>query len=248
MEARNTDLCNLAKNGDRDALNMLLAVNRKLVYRVAYTVRQAALPFCQSLCIDQDDLVQEGLIKLWHAIPEYSESRHTKFSTFCYTVVRNAMYDYLRTEKKHFVLREKYSVLSLEQITKQTHSEPYDQFRFKLPEQAYIEKETLEELQAAWEKITDRDRAYLAYRFGLEETPEHLQKEAAAYFHLSRGRCRKTEKTALEHLREGFPKMKDSTAGLGRGSIPFTPSGAQVQQEEFAAANSSCLTLTPTPA
>ncbi len=207
MEATNTDLCKLVQNGDRDALNTLLAVNRKLVYRVAYTVRQAALPFCQSLCIDQDDLAQEGLIKLWHAIPEYSESRHTKFSTFCYTVVRNAMYDYLRTEKKHFVLREKYSVLSLEQITKQTNSEPYDHFRFKLPEQAYIEKETLEELQAAWDNISERNKTFLLYRFGLNSSTEKSRSMTAKHFHLGLTRCKKMETAALNCIRDNYQNI-----------------------------------------
>ncbi len=101
---------------------------------------------------------------------------------------------------------EKYGVHRLEQMESQNHTEPYDQFRSKTPEQAYLAKETLEELQTAWEKITDRDRAYLGYRFGMEDESVHTPKETVLHFHLPMGRCRKTEETALKHMREEYQK------------------------------------------
>ena len=54
-------------------------------------------------------------------------------------------------------------------------------------------------------EISDRERAYLHYRFGFLDYVLHDQSETAAHFHLSLSRARHTEKGALKNVRRALP-------------------------------------------
>lgn len=56
------------------------------------------------------------------------------------------------------------------------------------PAQIYVAKETHEELHAALDAISNREREYLLYRFGFEDNIEHPLTETAEHFFLSESR------------------------------------------------------------
>lgn len=59
----------------------------------------------------------------------------------------------------------------------------------KNPEQLFIRKETITEVRNALGEISDRERAYLHYRYGFLDCVLHDQSETAAHFHLSLSRA-----------------------------------------------------------
>jgi RNA polymerase primary sigma factor/RNA polymerase sporulation-specific sigma factor len=75
----------------------------------------------------------------------------------------------------------------------------------KNPEQLFIRQETITEVRNALEEISDRERAYLHYRYGFVDDMSHDQTETASYFHLSLSRARHTEKAALNNVRRALP-------------------------------------------
>ena len=75
----------------------------------------------------------------------------------------------------------------------------------KNPEQLFIRIETITEVRNALGEISDRERAYLHYRFGFLDYVLHDQSETAAHFHLSLSRARHTEKAALNNVRRALP-------------------------------------------
>lgn len=68
------------------------------------------------------------------------------------------------------------------------------------PAQIYIAKETHEEIHAALDAISNREREYLLYRFGFEDDIEHPLTETAKHFFLSESRAKSTEKLALDNV------------------------------------------------
>ena len=67
------------------------------------------------------------------------------------------------------------------------------------------EAKTIEEVQTGLRQITARGRVYLLYRYGFPDGDEHPVREAAAHFHLTEKRARKTERAALDDLRSKLP-------------------------------------------
>ena len=66
--------------------------------------------------------------------------------------------------------------------------------------QIYIAKETHEEIHAALDAISNREREYLLYRLGFEDDMEHPLTETAEHFFLSESRAKSTEKLALDNV------------------------------------------------
>ncbi len=82
---RDEELVVLAKNGDNEAMEQLLK-------RYVGTVRARAREFFL-LGGETDDLVQEGMIGLYHAINEYDLSFGKTFKNFAYLCVRRRIID-----------------------------------------------------------------------------------------------------------------------------------------------------------
>lgn len=72
----------------------------------------------------------------------------------------------------------------------------------KLPEQIYIEQETMEELHEAMDALPDRENVYVQYRFGFGDGEDHPLTETAQYFHLTESRAKSVERSALKLLRD----------------------------------------------
>lgn len=82
------DILSLAKEGDNEAVNLIINKYRSAV--------EAAAAKIQNSPLDKDDLIQEGMIGLLAAIKSYDHSKGAKFSTYCFTCISNSIQTALR--------------------------------------------------------------------------------------------------------------------------------------------------------
>jgi len=92
-------LCALAKSGARDAEEVLVKRYHRLVRKLARPYYLAGG--------DNDDLIQEGMIGLMHAVREYDAKRAAGFRTFAEICIRNQLYSAVRA-----AARDKHSPLN----------------------------------------------------------------------------------------------------------------------------------------
>lgn len=82
------EILSLAKEGDNEAVNLIIKKYRSAVEAVAVKYLNTSL--------DKDDLIQEGMIGLLAAIKSYDNSKGAKFSTYCFTCISNSIQTALR--------------------------------------------------------------------------------------------------------------------------------------------------------
>ncbi len=211
----NEQLCALAQKGDTAARDLLLKNNLGFICKTANELYQSMNLSESNLCLDQDDLIQEGSIGLLNAVTRFDASRSLKFLTYAAQAIRNAMIDFVRAEVAQFEAKisEKdgvgFQLIRLEDILNEE-----DQMQrieaiahpFVLsPEDIYIKKEEVWELYQALRELNAREQTYLLYRFGFLDDIEHPLIGTAVHFHLTESRAKRTEKEAMDHLRSQLP-------------------------------------------
>ncbi len=202
----NEKLCSLAREGNK-------AAEEALIENVMPSIRITASNIQKrysGILLETDDLVQEALIGLLRAIKTYDPETRSLFLTYVQTIAENAMLDYVR--KCASVIPASGSILSLDapppgfdSEANVTYADILPDDYNKNPEHLFIRKETITEVRNALSEISDRERAYLHYRFGFLDCMLHDQSETAAHFHLSLSRARHTEKAALNNVRRALP-------------------------------------------
>ncbi|MDY6307158.1 MAG: sigma-70 family RNA polymerase sigma factor [Oribacterium sp.] len=202
----NEQLCSLAREGNK-------AAEEALIENVMPSIRITASNIQKrysGILLETDDLVQEALIGLLRAIKTYDPETRSLFLTYVQTIAENAMLDYVR--KCASVIPTSGSILSLDapppgfdSEANVTYADILPDDYNKNPEHLFIRKETITEVRNALSEISDRERAYLHYRFGFLDCMLHDQSETAAHFHLSLSRARHTEKAALNNVRRALP-------------------------------------------
>lgn len=98
-EASDERLCEMARDGDRSAEEILVSRYNRLV-------RQLARPFYLAGG-DSDDLIQEGMIGLICGVREYDAARAASFRTYAEICIRNRLYSAVRA-----AARDKHSPLN----------------------------------------------------------------------------------------------------------------------------------------
>ena len=71
---------------------------------------------------------------------------------------------------------------------------------FDAPQRILEEQESRRELYSGLQRLTDREQTYLLYRYGFTDGEEHPLIGTAIYFHLTKGRAKKTEEQAMDNL------------------------------------------------
>ena len=70
----------------------------------------------------QEDLTQTVLIKVWKALPSFEvDPSRAKFRTWLSTIIRNAFYDFVRSEKNHALSSGTEELLNAYQDPKSSH-------------------------------------------------------------------------------------------------------------------------------
>ena len=202
----NEQLRFLVRGGDK-------AAEAALIENVLLSIRITAVNIQKrysGLLLETDDLVQEALIGVLRAIKTYDPETGNLFRIYAQTTAENAMLDYVR--KCASAIPASGSILSLDASppgfdseANVTYADILPDDYSKNPEQLFIRIETITEVRNALGEISDRERAYLHYRFGFLDYVLHDQSETAAHFHLSLSRARHTEKAALNNVRRALP-------------------------------------------
>ena len=199
----NEQLCALAKQGDTEAQNLLIEKNLRFVKKTAFEVWNTRAQFNRSLCIDVEDLVQEGSMGLYDCIEKFDPDSGNQFLTYAVPAIKNAMLDYVRSQSSSFEGKNQSEIMSLDEFAKdevQSRHTFIPDAATQTPEQVYLAQERLNDLHHALDMIEKRDEQYLRYRFGFDDGVEHPLTETAKHFHLSESRAKKTEALALDNV------------------------------------------------
>ena len=193
----NEKLCALAQNGNMDALNSLVENNLRFIKMTAHEIWSAQIEVNRALGVTFDDLVQEGCLGLMGCVEKFNPDGGNKFLTYAAPAIRNSMIDYIRSQSTSFEAKHMGEIVSLDEVTKFENRDRHafvPDSNMTNPAQIYIAKETHEELHAALDAISNREREYLLYRFGFEDNIEHPLTETAEHFFLSESRAKSTER------------------------------------------------------
>ena len=199
----NEQLCALAKQGNADAQNLLIDKNLRFVKKTAFEVWNTRAQFNRSLCIDVEDLVQEGSMGLYDCIEKFDPDSGNQFLTYAVPAIKNAMLDYVRSQSSSFEGKNQSEIMSLDEFAKdevQSRHTFIPDAATQTPEQVYLAQERLNDLHHALDMIEKRDEQYLRYRFGFDDDIEHPLTETAQHFNLSESRAKKTEALALDNV------------------------------------------------
>ena len=199
----NEQLCALVKQGDADAQNLLIENNLRFIKKTAFEVWNTRAQFNRSLCIDVEDLVQEGTIGLYDCIEKFDPDSGNQFLTYAVPAIKNAMLDYVRSQSSSFEGKNQSEIMSLDEFAKdevQSRHTFIPDAATQTPEQVYLAQERLNDLHHALDMIEKRDEQYLRYRFGFDDDIEHPLTETAQHFNLSESRAKKTEALALDNV------------------------------------------------
>lgn len=139
--------------------------------------------------IDVEDIVQTVFLKVYSNLDQYDETK-ASLSTWIYTITHNTVYDYLKDKRDH-------PVLELIDNTVDSAEEPDD---------SLLNKEALEELACALEKLPqkERDVIILIYYHGKPKT------EVAKILDITYGQLRYLHDKALSRLKETLSRHLSS--------------------------------------
>ena len=198
MKQTNERLCALAQKGDATALDSLIENNKSFIGKVANDLFRSMNLAQSGLNLDTDDLKQAGNMGLWKAVPKFDAARGMKFLTYAAPAIRNAMMDMVRDAfaafEQRMVTEDKdgvcYQRVSLDDVL------PGEEQLRRIME----EQESRRELYDGLKRLTQREQTYLLYRYGFTDGEEHPLIGTAIYFHLTKGRAKKTEEQAMDNL------------------------------------------------
>ena len=142
----NEQLCALAKQGNADAQNLLIENNLRFIKKTAFEVWNTRAQFNRSLCIDVEDLVQEGSMGLYDCIEKFDPDSGNQFLTYAVPAIKNAMLDYVRSQSSSFEGKNQSEIMSLDEFAKdevQSRHTFIPDAATQTPEQVYLAQERL---------------------------------------------------------------------------------------------------------
>ena len=151
-------LCALAKAGERDAEEVLVKRYHRLVRKLSRPYYLAGG--------DNDDLIQEGMIGLMHAVREYDAGKAAGFRTFAEICIRNQLYSAVRA-----AARDKHSPLNQSVPLEIPFFDSHISF-FSAPAMAQVNPEDL---------VIGRERAQAALR-GLRRQLSEFEAKILGYY------------------------------------------------------------------
>ena len=209
----NRKLCNLIRNNDLLAETQLLMENEALIVGLAGSMEvDYDLDLNHWGGIEKDDIIQEGRIAMLRAAQTYDERDDTKFSTYAYTIVKNAMTDLCRKGISAFENRIIESGMTLVFLDEDYSKNEFDvHITETVPDKEFDPTARLAVLHVMLQKLLnrlvmlpDRQKRLLAYHYGLGTLQCNSISETAAYFHLTENYVKELEAKALATLRNGM--------------------------------------------
>ena len=101
------ELLNYVREGNEEANNIIIKKYEPLINKIAIKM----LSYCKNNGLDQNDLVQEGMIGLNHAIDRYQERENILFYTYAKKCIERKMLSVIisANRSKHKILNESIS-------------------------------------------------------------------------------------------------------------------------------------------
>ena len=209
----NEELCVLAQQGDAEAADQLVRQCLPFIRQQANRLWLRMGLEGKTAVMDQEDLVQEGCIGLLHAIPIFDSALEMKFLTFAGKLIYRAMLNAVVAMNATFEIAEQRKGIAIQNLNATIREEDRLTLQETVadesdlsPEQRTIKAEVLRELYSGIEQLSERERCYVLYRYGFQDSEDHTLTETANHFHLSESRARGIEETALTHLRDSMPQ------------------------------------------
>jgi RNA polymerase sigma factor (sigma-70 family) len=204
-----------ASDGDRDAMDRLVASHLPYVIHIAKEFRDRGVPF--------EDVVSEGCLGLMKAVRRYRAANGTRFMTYATFWVRKEILQAMAT-LQHTIQIPRYARRNgherarmawldspgaadgaLRLADRLRHPDPP-------PTERVIQDEQTQLLHRSVRHLEPRERVVIAWRYGLHgKTPKTL-KEIAGSMGLSRERVRQIEVAALARLRHGVERESRRSA------------------------------------
>ena len=192
----------LLENGDKEARNMLIEHNLRLVAHIVKKLNDNS-----SLL---DDLISIGTIGLIKGIDTYSRNKKVKLTTYCARCIQNEILMYYRANNKY---NKNISINEGIGFDKEGNEITIlDILKSDKPDFALdlYEKENIKLLSTYFNVLKKQEKEILGYRYGLNNQDELTQKEIAKKLNISRSYVSRIEKRALTKLlREYIINKKD---------------------------------------
>ena len=154
---------------------------------------------------ETDDLISIGTIGLIKAINTFNPEKGIRLATYASRCIENEMLMVIRAGKK-FV-----NEVSLEEpigIDKEGNEISFLDIVYQDDEDVVERVELASQIKkmrfALKNTLTDREKAVIMYRYGLEGFPEITQREIAKLLGISRSYVSRIEKKALSKMRREF--------------------------------------------
>lgn len=186
------------KKGDLNAREKLISHNLRLV---AHIVKR----YTNSL--EADDLLSVGTIGLVKAIDSFDYNKNVQLSTYAARCINNEILMLIRANKKHK------NVVSLSSLTTNSEDDKELELQDVLSsddEEIFSQVETnltVQKIKSIIEqKLDDREKIVIKYRYGIDCEKAMTQKEIADKLGISRSYISRIENKALQIIRDSFEK------------------------------------------
>ncbi len=189
---------NLARQGDKEAKNILVKHNMRLVAHIVKKYNGAA---------ETDDMLSVGSIGLIKAINTYEPGHGTRLATYTARCIENEILMLIRAGKKH---KKNVSLSDPVGTDKDGNELTLMDLLFEREDKVFgsVEQSYMQEkcLSAVKKLLTDREAVIICMRYALTGGAPMAQREVAAKLKISRSYVSRIEKKALEKMRKGLSR------------------------------------------
>lgn len=182
-----------AAKGDAAARDTLIRHNLRLV---AHIVKKY-----YTGCRDQEDLISIGTIGLIKAIDSFDPDKGARFATYAGKCLQNEILMYFRSQKKISLETSINDAIEFDRDGNPLTYLDVAGVDDDMAETVDLKLRSAKALEGIRKTLTDREKAIIVKRYGLDGKNPITQREAAQRMHISRSYVSRLEKSALEKLK-----------------------------------------------
>ena len=182
----------LSMNGDEFARNKLIEHNLRLVVFLAKKY--------ENTMVDLEDLVSIGTIGLIKGVNTYKLDKNIKLATYASRCIDNEILMYLRKTKRRRSEVSFEDSLSFDAEGNELHLEDVLGTDADIVTKGLEEETNKKLLKEEIDKLNDRDKEIIEYRYGLNGKDELTQKEVADLLGISQSYISRIEKKVIKKL------------------------------------------------
>ncbi|MCI8268525.1 MAG: RNA polymerase sporulation sigma factor SigK [Lachnospiraceae bacterium] len=185
------------REGDREARNILIERNMRLVAHVAKKY--------QNTDYDMEDLLSVGTIGLIKAVNSFHIDRGSRLATYAAKCIENEILMLLRASKKYTKEVSLYEPIGVDKDGEAVSLVDVIEMENKEVLEDLILDQDIQELYEVYEScLKEQEKEVIGMRYGLFGKQPRTQREIAAALGISRSYVSRIEKKAVEKLRVGM--------------------------------------------